>query len=278
MCMSSWFHKARTMRSGNAKPPAAERAPALGGFADIEDGLTRVRDDAPVIDDACAANANLPNLSGFEEGSLATMLPGKPPDNYDVFGDGSTAKYIPAGAKLRFQIHYAKVDQPGTDRTSVGLYVVAKAPEKPLRRVDLRNRFFLIPAGARNHEVKRCYDVEQDKLLVAITPHMHYRGKDATYELVHADGRREILLVVPHYDFNWQLQYRLREGNPDGKGQPDGSYVPLRQQSEQSRESGAVESDSLGRPERGRNDGHLDRDHQRIAGRVRLGCILSDGE
>ncbi|HXA67647.1 MAG TPA: hypothetical protein VNV82_20985 [Bryobacteraceae bacterium] len=193
------------------KPPAAERAPALGGFADIEDGLTRVRDDAPVINDACAANANLPNLSGFEEGSLATMLPGKPPDNYDVFGDGSTAKYIPAGAKLRFQIHYAKVDQPGTDRTSVGLYTVAKAPEKPLRRVDLRNRFFLIPAGARNHEVKRCYDVEQDKLLVAITPHMHYRGKDATYELVHASGKREILLVVPHYDFNWQLQYRFEK-------------------------------------------------------------------
>jgi hypothetical protein len=194
-----------------AKPPAATRAPALGGFADIEDGLTRVRDDAPVVNDACAANANLPNLSGFEEGSLATMLPGKPPDNYDVFGDGSTAKYIPAGAKLRFQIHYAKVDQPGTDRTSVGLYVVAKPPEMPLKRVDLRNRFFLIPAGAPNHEVKRCYDVEQDKLLVAITPHMHYRGKDAIYELIHADGRREILLAVQHYDFNWQLQYSFEK-------------------------------------------------------------------
>jgi hypothetical protein len=193
------------------KSPAASRAPSLGGFADIEDGLTRVREDAPVIDDACAANANLPNLSGFEEGSLSTMLPGKPPDNFDVFGDGSTAKYIPTGAKLRFQIHYAKVDETDTDRTSVGLYLVAKAPQQPLRRVDLRNRFFLIPAGARNHEVKRCYDVEKDKLLVAITPHMHYRGKDATYELIHANGRREILLVVPRYDFNWQLQYRFEK-------------------------------------------------------------------
>jgi hypothetical protein len=202
----------------SAKLPAAERAPALGGFAEIKDGLTRVRDDAPVIDDACAANADLPNLSGFEEGSLATMLPGKPPDNYDVFGDGSTAKYIPAGAKLRFQIHYAKVDQSDTDRTSVGLYLVAKAPEKPLRRVDLRNRFFLIPAGARNHEVRRCYDVEQDKLLVAITPHMHYRGKDATYELVHANGRHETLLVVPRYDFNWQVQYRFEKAVSMEKG------------------------------------------------------------
>ena len=76
------------------------------------------------------------------------MLPGKPPDDFDVFGDGSTAKYIPAGAKLRFQIHYAKVDQADTDRTSVGLYLVTRPPEKPLRRVDLRNRFFLIPSGS----------------------------------------------------------------------------------------------------------------------------------
>jgi hypothetical protein len=194
-----------------AKLAVANRLPALGGFADVEDGLTRVRADAPVINDACAAQATLPNLSGFEEGSLATMLPGKPPDVFDVFGDGSTAKYIPAEAKLRFQIHYAKVDQADTDRTRIGLYLVDAPPEKPLRRVDLRNRFFLIPAGAGNHEVRRCYDVEQDKLLVAITPHMHYRGKDATYELVHASGKREILLVVPRYDFNWQLQYRLEK-------------------------------------------------------------------
>jgi hypothetical protein len=139
------------------------------------------------------------------------MLPGKGPDLYDVFGDGSTAKYVPAGARLRFQIHYAKVDRADTDRTSVGLYLAAKPPANPLKRVDLRNRFFLIPAGAPQHEVKRCYDAEQDRWLVAITPHMHYRGKDASYELVHRDGRREILLRVPAYNFDWQLQYRFKD-------------------------------------------------------------------
>ncbi len=194
----------------NAKLPAANQ-PAHDGFSVKKGSSTRVRDDAPVVNDACAANASLPSLSGFEEGSLAALLPGKPPDVFDVFGDGSTEKYIPAGAKLRFEIHYAKVANTETDRTSIGLYLLDKAPEKPLHRVDLRNRFFLIPAGAGNHAVRRCYDVEQDKLLVAITPHMHYRGEDATYELVHAGGRREILLAVPRYDFNWQLQYRFQK-------------------------------------------------------------------
>jgi hypothetical protein len=59
--------------------------------------------------------------------------------------------------------------------------------------------------------VKRCYTFEKDKLLLSFTPHMHYRGKDITYELVRPNGRREILMRVPKYDFNWQLVYRLKE-------------------------------------------------------------------
>jgi len=180
-------------------------------YFDVENGLSRVKASAPVVDNACESDGGIGNLSGFDEGSLSTMLPGKGPDVFDVFGDGSVAKYIPAGSKVRFQIHYASVKEPQTDRTRVGLYFASRVPERPLKRVDMRNRFFLIPAGAANHEVKRCYELEKDKLLLAITPHAHYRGKDALYELVHADGRRDVLLSVPRYDFNWQLQYRLKD-------------------------------------------------------------------
>ena len=182
--------------------------PQTGRFWEVKDGLSRIRMDAPVVNDACAgAPPDLQAMTGFEEGSFAAMLPGKPPD---VFGD-STPKWIPAGAKLRFQVHYAKVDKPQTDRTSVGFYLASKSPERPMRRLDLRNRYFLIPAGAENHEVRRCYDFESDKFLVSITPHMHYRGKDARYELVRPDGSRQTLLFVSPYNFNWQLLYRFRE-------------------------------------------------------------------
>ena len=194
------------------KPKAAAGRATPRSFFDYEDGLSKIRLDAPVVNDACASDDGIANLSGFDEGSFATMLPGKGPDIFDVFGDGSVAKYIPPGAKVHFQIHYhSSVKATEFDRTSVGFYLASKVPDKPLKRVDMRNRFFLIPAGASDQEVKRCYVLEQDKLLVAITPHMHYRGKDALYELVHKDGRREIVLSVPHYDFNWQLQYRLKD-------------------------------------------------------------------
>ena len=182
--------------------------PQTGSLWEVRDGLSRLKMDAPVVDDACASEPpGLQALSGFEEGSFTAMLPGKPAD---IFGD-ATAKWLPPGAKLRFQVHYAKVDKPQSDRTRVGFYLASRPPATPMRRFDLRNRYFLIPAKAAKHEVKLCYEFEADKLLVSITPHMHYRGKVARYEVVRPSGARETLLHVPRYDFNWQLLYRFRK-------------------------------------------------------------------
>ena len=40
---------------------------------------------------------------------------------------------------------------------------------------------------------------------------MHVRGKAFTYEAIYPDGKREMLLDVPQYDFNWQTTYELAE-------------------------------------------------------------------
>jgi hypothetical protein len=42
---------------------------------------------------------------------------------------------------------------------------------------------------------------------VSLTPHMHLRGKDFLYTAVYPTGEKQVLLNVPHYDFNWQLSY-----------------------------------------------------------------------
>jgi hypothetical protein len=42
-------------------------------------------------------------------------------------------------------------------------------------------------------------------------PHMHVRGKDFEYVAEYADGRREKVLSVPRWDFNWQIHYELAE-------------------------------------------------------------------
>jgi hypothetical protein len=49
-----------------------------------------------------------------------------------------------------------------------------------------------------------------DATLLSFFPHMHLRGKEFDYNIVHADGKIETLLRV-NYNFYWQLSYRLAE-------------------------------------------------------------------
>ena len=47
---------------------------------------------------------------------------------------------------------------------------------------------------------------------------MHLRGKSFKFTAQYPDGHLEVLLSVPHYDFNWQSVYRLVEPKALPKG------------------------------------------------------------
>ena len=47
---------------------------------------------------------------------------------------------------------------------------------------------------------------------------MHWLGKDYSYELIKPDGKKETLLSVPRWDFNWQNVYRFQEPLKVAKG------------------------------------------------------------
>ena len=50
-----------------------------------------------------------------------------------------------------------------------------------------------------------------DARILSLVPHMHWRGKDYFYELIYPDGRKQTLLSVPRWDFNWQSVYQFAE-------------------------------------------------------------------
>ncbi len=109
-------------------------------------------------------------------------------------------------------MHYSKTTgKPERDRTSVGLLFARKPVEKMILSHEITNFFFRIPAGADNHQATACYTFNKDVQLVNFMPHMHVRGKDMKYEAVYPDGRRETLLSVPRYNFNWQILYKLKK-------------------------------------------------------------------
>ncbi|HVA50839.1 MAG TPA: redoxin domain-containing protein [Pirellulales bacterium] len=141
-------------------------------------------------------------------GAMVGYAPGMPPTCFD---DG-TAMFVPAGSRVIFQMHYTPNGSEQLDRSSLGL--VFADPATVTRRIGggmAGNRFFQIPPGADNFEVRSHHHFDNDALLLTMTPHMHLRGKSFRYEAAYPDGTREVLLDIPHYDFNWQLRYRLAE-------------------------------------------------------------------
>ena len=134
-----------------------------------------------------------------------------------VYGPG-TARLIKKGSNIVFQMHYTTNGEVTKDRTKIG-FVFAKEPgKKSLMTGNAINGRFVIPAGAGNHEVKASKTFDEDVLITSFMPHMHVRGKSFTYTAVYPDGRSEILLDVPKYDFNWQHTYIPKQPIPLPKG------------------------------------------------------------
>ena len=47
----------------------------------------------------------------------------------------------------------------------------------------------------------------RDTVIYSLIPHTHVRGTGWHYEATYPDGRKEVILSVPKYDFNWQHEY-----------------------------------------------------------------------
>jgi hypothetical protein len=119
------------------------------------------------------------------------------------------AKRIPKGSSLVFQVHYTTNGTPGTDKSRLGLIFAKEAPKREVRTGMILNPLFAIPPGEANHEIQAEGTFTEDVNVWSLHPHMHLRGKDMTYTATYPDGRSEIVLRVPKFDFGWQTDYWL---------------------------------------------------------------------
>ncbi|MCP4942697.1 MAG: redoxin family protein [Planctomycetaceae bacterium] len=126
-----------------------------------------------------------------------------------IYPDGY-ARRLPKGAKLRFEMHYTPNGRSTQDQTQIGLTFSEEPPRHEVKVAPIANRKLSIPAGAANHEVFADLRLPYDAQILSFLPHMHLRGKAARYELL-SGTHAKTLLDVPHYDFNWQLLYRLAQ-------------------------------------------------------------------
>lgn len=140
-------------------------------------------------------------------GFFAGYVPG---NNRVVFPEGY-AKRLPKGAVLRFQLHYTPNGTATTDQTRLGFTFAKQQPQHEVHTVGIPDARLDIPPGAANHSEAASLKLPFDVDVLAYMPHMHLRGKAFRYEATLPGEQASLLLDVPRYDFNWQLQYRLAE-------------------------------------------------------------------
>jgi peroxiredoxin len=142
------------------------------------------------------------------DGTASTLVGWAPGDMPALLPEG-TAKRIPAGSKLVFEVHYTPNGTEQTDRSSVGIIFAKKKPAHAAETNILANLGLRVPPRVPDVEGKLTYTFRKDALVLSFMPHMHLRGTSAKYVAAYPDGRTETLLSIPDYDFNWQSVYRF---------------------------------------------------------------------
>jgi Copper type II ascorbate-dependent monooxygenase, C-terminal domain len=138
---------------------------------------------------------------------LAAVAPGAPPM---VFQSGEAIR-IPAGSSLVFQVHYTANGKPAADQSSIGLIFARQAPEREVHTAAFMDPMLKIAAGDPDQAIDSAIEFTEDCHITAMVPHTHLRGKTWHYRLIYPDGRSEVVLDVPHYDFNWQTWYTFAQ-------------------------------------------------------------------
>ena len=139
-------------------------------------------------------------LTSYAPGTRAMVLP------------PGYAKFVPAGARLKFVLHYTPNGSPQQDLSEVGVvYADPKQVKHPVAFLAISLFDFAIPPHAAACQLEASIRLDRDYSLLSLVPHMHYRGKSFRFEVEYPDRTTETLLSVPNYDFDWQYIYRLRQ-------------------------------------------------------------------
>jgi hypothetical protein len=145
---------------------------------------------------------NLQYLDAAKDEYFAIMGPG----NAVTVWPAGVAKVIPAGWELVLQVHYQPNGAAQSDQSSIGLALAdrstvrQRAATRPMIKPDIH----LPPHTVTT--LTNVWRLEEDTTMLSLVPHMHLRGRSMRIEV---DG--EVLLDVPHYDFNWQHRYIFAE-------------------------------------------------------------------
>jgi peroxiredoxin len=157
-------------------------------------------------------HSNMAYVSATEGFQMANFITGFVPGGEPMLLENGVAVRIPAKSVLGLQIHLVTNGREEKCRLAVGLEFARGTVKQQLRFHLLVDHRFAVPPGAPAHPVQAARVLEADAIGVGLFAHMHLRGKDMTLKAQYPDGKSETLLLIPNYNFDWQMPYRWEFG------------------------------------------------------------------
>ncbi len=161
-------------------------------------------------------------IAGKKLGRTGWKLIGQAPGKGAETHHSGVAKRIVPGSYFEFNIHYTPTGKKEeTDRTLLGLWLAKGPVHHEVVTASFAQEVYLndqkvargqlprIPPHTDNWGIVGRTHVNDDITLYSLSPHMHFRGKDMKYTVKYPDGREEVLLNVPKYQYDWQLNYEF---------------------------------------------------------------------
>ncbi len=150
---------------------------------------------------------DLPSVIQAPSGHFASWQPGavaakNPP---------GLAWTLEPGTDLVLQVHLQTTGKPERFQPELGLYFTDEAPTNQPVKFGLGSFALDIPAGQTNFVVRDELVLPADADLLGLLPHTHYLGRRIEGRATYPDGREEVLLLIPDWDFNWQGAYRYQK-------------------------------------------------------------------
>jgi len=146
-------------------------------------------------------------VDGFStyQSAICTYVPGYKPFRYPA----DAGVMLTKSNWLTFNLHYTPYGEALDDRPLLALWYHPSKPAKTWEGAGPLNSGFTIPPRASDFSVSAEMTAQVPMRIYRFNPHMHLRGKRMSFQAFYPNGKNEILLSVPDYDFNWQVGYEL---------------------------------------------------------------------
>jgi hypothetical protein len=158
----------------------------------------------PKNTDRAVTNAEAP--SNMQNDWFLGYVPGMHPQRY-FYPEKGAGRMIPAGSSIFLEMHYTASGRETVDQTKVGFVLAKQPPAKRLLNLMVMEFNFEIPPNAGDHPGTTWAILNEPATLIYTQPHLHMRGIDMDIKVTYPDGRSEMLVSVPRYNYLWQTIY-----------------------------------------------------------------------